>query len=1535
VQEEQIGVIEVCYLEERPASDEGVFLHEERYLIDAIAERLEQLIERRRADEAVRESKEKLSSVVETANQAIISADSRGRIIAWNRAAEKIYGYTADKMISNTPAILMPERTRESWMKSIQKAMATGKLNHPDEIVESVGVRKDGAEFPVEISFTKWEVGGETFFTTIISDITERKKASEALRKSEEKYRLISENTSDLIAVTTFGLNPTATYVSPSHRMLGYEPEDLIGKSSFDFIHPDDKKKLLPLLKKYAGAGVKKLLGWKAQGFAERIEYRIKDKWGNWHYLESDVNLVEDHILFISRDITERKKVEEALRESEERHRILFEEAPDGYYLHDLKGNFIDGNRRAEEITGYKKKELIGKSFLGLKLLSAKEIPKAARLLAQNVLGLPTGPDELTLNRKDGSQVPVEITTYPIKLKGQAIVLGIARDITERKKAEEKLEEYYESVKFLSETAMGFVKLAPDVDICKSIGENLKNLIGKGFVLISSFDAEAEEFTTRAFAGDKKGIEASFKLIGRSVVGARFPITPEARRGLTSGKLEKVQGVFELSGGGMPRGVCNAVEKLLGLGRIYAMGFSRKDELYGSAIILLPKGVELKDKNVVETFINQASVTLQRRQVEQSLKESEEKFRTISASAQDAIIMLDNEGNLSYWNEAAEGIFGYAKEEVLGKEFHTLLIPETYHELYKEGFARFSKTGEGPIIGKTLELSGLRKDGSQFPVELSVSSVKIKGKWHAIGILRDITERKQAELQLQERARLLDSVRKTNTVDGCLQLACEAVRDAGLFARAVFTIKNEKGKTTHLAQVGLPPELVERLDRTPPASKEIFKHMIRPEFKISHSYFVPREAEVNFEQTGRYIAQDLEANENPDSWKKGDELFVSMLGMDGSTESYLSVDTPVNGKRPDKATILHLEDIVDIVARQIHEIYNVNVLRESEERYRAFTEEALVGVYIYQQGKYLLVNRAMAEITGYSEDELLNMEPQTHSLPGDRNSLDKRKEIRKQDTKGSMEYTINIRRKNGETAVLEVRVRSIPYGEKVAYLGNCIDITERVRQREQIEQAREKWERTFDSISDLVMIVDPEGRIQKINKAVGNYTGLDLEDLRGKNYLEVFHPGNLKNVREFYTKAIQSKVPASFEIKDPEKERVFWVSISPLFSQSGNTAATVAVARDITDMRRIEKALMESEIQFRGLAESAQDIIFSIDVDGSILYLNPAFQESLGEDPKDFIGTNIRDLFGEFELNADTYKNLNEYLENPEENPVLPLFDLEVRDKKNRKHVLEISVRFLSGQFIGIARDVTERKRMEQQLLRASKFASIGVLAAGLGHQVNNPLASILATSTALREMLMSSGELSDTLGRKMDGYLTAMERQLDRTHRVVSSLLEFAKEKKMDVMSYNVNHMVREALQFISQHLSFKDISLELLLDENLPLASVDREALQQTIINVVQNAFEAMEGRGKLAIETETGRGNIISISISNDGPVIPAEIRDEIFELLFTTKTAQKGTGLGLPISAMLLEHFDARLYLEDSRDDETIFVIEVPIQVRSNR
>ena len=147
------------------------------------------------------------------------------------------------------------------------------------------------------------------------------------------------------------------------------------------------------------------------------------------------------------KDITEPKQAEEQIKDSEEHLKILFDYAPDAYYISDLKGNFVDGNKAAERLMGYKKEELIGKSFLKLNLLTPADIPKAAKLLVKNLRGQATGPDEFVLNRKDNSKVTVEISTYPVKIKGKTLVLGIARDITERKQAEEKLRESHQKLK--------------------------------------------------------------------------------------------------------------------------------------------------------------------------------------------------------------------------------------------------------------------------------------------------------------------------------------------------------------------------------------------------------------------------------------------------------------------------------------------------------------------------------------------------------------------------------------------------------------------------------------------------------------------------------------------------------------------------------------------------------------------------------------------------------------------------------------------------------------------------------------------------------------------------------------------------------------------------------------------------------------------------------------------------------------------------------------------------------------------------------
>ncbi|MFW6255243.1 MAG: SpoIIE family protein phosphatase [Candidatus Sumerlaeota bacterium] len=139
-----------------------------------------------------------------------------------------------------------------------------------------------------------------------------------------------------------------------------------------------------------------------------------------------------------------------------------------------------------------------------------------------------------------------------------------------------------------------------------------------------------------------------------------------------------------------------------------------------------------------------------RRETERALRESEEKFRLISASAHDAIIMMDDTGRVSFWNEAAESIFGYTQSEALGKHLHDLISPPEHVTGFKEGLARFRETGTGNILGRVYETQGMRKDGSRLPVELSVSPFQLRNSWHAVGIVRDISWRKKADAALAE-----------------------------------------------------------------------------------------------------------------------------------------------------------------------------------------------------------------------------------------------------------------------------------------------------------------------------------------------------------------------------------------------------------------------------------------------------------------------------------------------------------------------------------------------------------------------------------------------------------------------------------------------------------------------------------------------------------------------------------------------------------------------------------------------------------------
>ncbi|GAI21638.1 unnamed protein product, partial [marine sediment metagenome] len=264
------------------------------------------------------------------------------------------------------------------------------------------------------------------------------KLAEKQLIKYEELYRLIAEHTSDVISLHDFNLQATYIYINPSIKdVAGYEPEELIGKSPFDFVHPDDKKKLFPILKKYVNAKVKKLFTGKEPYTTERIEFRFKDKGGNWRYIQSTGNIVGNKLLFIARDITDYKKAEGRIKQSEEKYRNLFENMPGTYYRTDRDGNLIMINPEGVKLFGYNSLEdILGKNIAQHLYFVPEERKKYLKELEKNKGNLKDF--ELTLKKKDGTPLVISDTShfYYDREGDLAGVEGIFVDITRRKEAE-------------------------------------------------------------------------------------------------------------------------------------------------------------------------------------------------------------------------------------------------------------------------------------------------------------------------------------------------------------------------------------------------------------------------------------------------------------------------------------------------------------------------------------------------------------------------------------------------------------------------------------------------------------------------------------------------------------------------------------------------------------------------------------------------------------------------------------------------------------------------------------------------------------------------------------------------------------------------------------------------------------------------------------------------------------------------------------------------------------------------------------------
>lgn len=550
-------------------------------------------------------------------------------------------------------------------------------------------------------------------------DVINAKTPELNFHKVEEKYRLISEHTSDLIAITTFKMNPTYTYVSPSHKkVLGYEPEEMIGKHSFDFLHPDDKKKLRPLLKRYLGMKVKNLLTGKAGEITENLEFRLRDKSKNWHYMESTANIIGNELLFISKDITERKKAEGTLIRSEEKFRTIFENSAVAITFTDKNERIVSWNTFAEKLLGKGKKDLYMKPVESLyppdewKKIRSQDIRQKGM---QHHL-------ETKIYGKNNELIDVDISLSVLKDERGKITgsIGVIKDISDQKMVEKKIAESEDRYYDLFENANDLIQAVTTDGSFLYVNRAWKQTLGYNedeIQNLSIFDIihpDSKEHCMKIFKHVMSGksverIEASFVSKDKKVIVVDGSVNCRFK----DGKPFSTRGIFrDIT---ERKKVINEIEKT-------------RHEL------------EVKNQELKNTIKYAERVSLE---TKNALTELDQIFNTTG----NGMIVIDKDFHILKMNDTFSTMFGVKKAEAIGRKCHEILNEDACHTEN----CPLKKILDGEKYVE-LETEIKHSNGTNIPCSLTATPFeKVDGD--LVGIIenfKDITGWKKAEKKIKK-----------------------------------------------------------------------------------------------------------------------------------------------------------------------------------------------------------------------------------------------------------------------------------------------------------------------------------------------------------------------------------------------------------------------------------------------------------------------------------------------------------------------------------------------------------------------------------------------------------------------------------------------------------------------------------------------------------------------------------------------------------------------------------------------------------------
>ncbi|MCD4717468.1 MAG: PAS domain S-box protein [Desulfobacterales bacterium] len=373
-------------------------------------------------------------------------------------------------------------------------------------------------------------------------------------------------------------------------------------------------------------------------------------------------------------------------------------------------------------------------------------------------------------------------------------------------------------------------------------------------------------------------------------------------------------------------------------------------------------------------------------------------------------------------------------------------------------------------------------------------------------------------------------------------------------------------------------------------------------------------------------------------------------------------------------------------------------------------------------------------------------------------------------------------------------------------------------------------------------------------------------------------------------------------------------------------------------LKRVSQELLSNKIQLhqttvflQSILQNSNDLIFATDVDGVLVSFSKGGEKALGYTREELAGSFIRDL-------ADDPLEFDKLTKASREKGSAVRLELPFRGKDGQTIHCDISLTDLTnteGKTVGrvaICRDITHRKKLQEDLIQIDRLAEIGRIASGVAHEINNPLAIISEISGWAGAVVSDAKGLSEEDREELETAARRIGEQTDRCKAITLQLLSFARGSGPAIASFDIHSLIKKTVSFLEPHLKFKSIDIVLNFeDEALPIKS-DPKMLEQVFVNLVSNAIYAVKEKGtdKGRIELKISRaGPNMEIMISDNGTGIPEGDQKKIFDLFYTTKPLGKGTGLGVPICRNIIKKLGGDISVESQEGTGTTFTVRIPV------